>query len=126
MVTQNHVTTIKRDSKGATQVITEYVPNRAVITLNKDGSVAVKNQKFGLTFQPGLALGYVDGPRAAIHAKTLYYDRLGLNLGISGRLTGHVDPRMFIALSCVVISNTSVLLQYDHRKEVGGYFSVRF
>lgn len=125
MVTQNHVTTIKRGPKG-TEVTTEYVPNRAVITLNKDGSVSVKNQKFGLTFQPGLAIGFVDGPRVAVHAKVLYWSRLGLNTGISGRLTGHVDPRIFVALSYALISNTSVMLQLDNHKEIGGYLSVRF
>lgn len=126
MVTQNHVTTIKRDAKGATEVKTEYVPNRAVITVNKDGSVSVKNQKFGLTFQPGLAIGYVDGPRVAAHAKWLYWSRLGLNTGISGKLSSSPDPRVFVALSYALISNTSVMVQYDNKQAIGGYLSVRF
>lgn len=126
MVTQNHVTTVKRDAKGNTQIKTEYVPNRAVITMNKDGSVSVKNPKFGLTFQPGLALGYADGPRAAVHAKVLYLSRLGLNTGISGKLSSSPDPRIFVALSYALISNTSVMLQLDNKQAVGGYVSVRF
>lgn len=126
MVTQNHVTTIKRNLMGHTEVKTEYVPNRAVITLNKDGSISVKNDKFGFTFQPGLGFGYVDDFRVAVHSKVFYFGRLGLNTGISGKLTRSPDPRVFAALSYALISNTSVMVQYDNKRQIGVYVSVRF
>lgn len=126
MVTQNHVTTIKRDAKGNTTVSTSYVPNRAVITLNKDGSVSVKNQQFGLTCQPGLGFGYGNGFRIAPNIKVLYFKRLGLNTGVSLLLSKQPDPRLFIALSYAAISNTSVFLGLDHKQQVIAGISVKF
>lgn len=126
MVTQNHVTTVKRDSKGQTQVVTEYVPNRAVITLNKDGSVSVKNQKFGLTCQPGLGFGYGTGFRIVPNIKVLYFYRLGLNTGVSFLLSKQPDPRIMLALSYAAVSNTSVFLGLDHKQAVIGGISVKF
>lgn len=126
MVTQNHVTTIKRDSKGQTQISTEYVPNRAVITMNKDGSVSVKNQKFGLTCEPGLGLGYGAGLRIVPNIKVLYFYRLGLNTGVSFLLSKQPDPRLMLALSYAAVSNTSVFLGLDHKQAVIGGISVKF
>lgn len=126
MVTQNHVTTVKRDAKGQTQVSTEYVPNRAVITLNKDGSVSVKNQKFGLMYEPGLGFGYGDGFRIVPNIKLLYFYRLGLNTGVSMLLSKQPDPRLLIALSYAAIGNTSIFLGVDNRHSVTGGVSVRF
>lgn len=126
MVTPNHVTTVKRGLNGQTEVKTEYVPNRAVITLNKDGSVSVKNQQFGLTCQPGLGFGYGNGFRIAPNIKALYFKRLGLNTGVTFLLSKQPDPRLFIALSYAAIGNTSVFLGLDHRQDLIGGISVKF
>lgn len=126
MVTENHVTTVERDSKGKTEVKTEYVPKRAVITVNKDGTVSVKNQKFGLTCEPGLGLGYGAGFRIVPNIKLLYFSRLGLNTGVSLLLSKRPDPRIFVALSYAVVGNTSVFLGIDHKQEIVGGVSVKF
>lgn len=126
MVTQNHVTTIKRGLKGNTVVSTEYVPNRAVITLNKDGSVSVKNQEWGLTCQPQLGFGYASGFRIAPNLKLAYLYRLGLNTGISFRPYGSVDPRLFVALSYAVVSNTAVFVGLDHKQAPMAGINVKF
>lgn len=126
MVTENHVTTIKRNKQGKTVVSTEYVPKRAVITVNKDGTVSVKNQKFGLMCEPGLGIGYGDGFRIAPNIKLVYVYRLGLNTGVSMLLSKQLDPRLFVALSYVAVGNTSVFLGLDHKQSIIGGVSVKF
>lgn len=126
MVSDHFVTTIKRDGEGKTQVNTEYVPKRAVITVNKDGSVTVKSQRFGFAYEPGLAIGYGDALRLGPIMRLAYFDRFGLNLGASFKLQGHVDGRVFIAGSYNFVSNTSLFVGIDHRKDLIGGLSVSF
>ncbi len=126
MVSEHYVTTVKRDTAGKTQVSTEYVPKRATIIVNKDGTVSVKPQRFGFGYEPGLGIGYGDALRIAPNLKVVYFDRFGLNVGASFKVQGHVDGRLFVAGSYNFASNTSLFVGIDHRKDLIGGLSVSF
>jgi hypothetical protein len=88
---------------------------------------------FGVGFDPGVGVAYADTLRVALDARLVYYDRLGLNVGLafstrSESLGSVVKPYVAVAytLPFKKFSNTSLFVGSTIDKYVIGGYRVRF
>lgn len=89
-----HQVTIVTD-KGVTQV---SGVRRTLISVKKDGNVAVTIKDKGLTLEPGLSVSVTDhGPRAGFDFGVAYYKRLDLIVGV-GFNNKLADTRGYLAV----------------------------
>lgn len=73
------VTTITKE-----KTTREFAPGGADIRVHKGGDVTVRVQKFGLTLEPGVGVGYVDyHGKLVVDAKVIYWRRMGGHIGVT-------------------------------------------
>jgi hypothetical protein len=80
-----------------------FVPDRANVSIGKDGRVTLNVKRFGLTREPGLGASWNgDKLKLTLDVKFMYYRRLGLHVGsaydpTSKKLKEIVRPLAFVS-----------------------------
>lgn len=103
-----------------------FLPDRpSSIEIDKKGSVSVTSRQFGTEIKPFVGFQFSDTARIAFGADLLYYKKLDLGLGVTGR-PGNYAPVGFVKLAYTVWSNTQVGVTFDTGSKIGGIICLRF
>lgn len=108
-------------------------PNTTVISTDPHGNVTVTVKHFGIGFDPGIGVSYVEKLRLALDARVLFYNRFGLNTGLAFSLSNNYTlgdvVKPFAAISYALpfnkFSNTSVYAGVTLDKFIIGGVRVR-
>jgi hypothetical protein len=114
---------VRRDKNGK-QIIKQTSGGRnTVIVVDDKCNVTVQTRTKGLIFEPGLTLGYTERARWGLDVQFFFWNRFGLNTGVTAALQGNtVYPRAFIGalytLPFNVVSNTSIVAGMDNKLDL--------
>jgi hypothetical protein len=107
-------------------------PRRTDVVIKKDGSVVIKNRKFGFICEPGVGLAIMPQPGATLDIQWCYFKSLGVvsGLGYEFGRPAKLGLKAYIGVSYDLplkfTRNTAIYVGVTHRKDVIAGLRVRF
>lgn len=124
-----NVTKIDRDGNKTVTDTTHGVRDVRV-SIGKDNKLKVTLRSKGFIFEPGIGVVETSSPRVVLDVQYYFFHQWGVNGGLSFS-SGHNDKlRLYLGgsytLPWKMFSNTSVLVTYDTKKEIGAGIRIKF